>query len=276
MHYTGHHIHTIFDNNVLYLWHYMHYIHYITHIIDDNSSTPYDVTFTICGTSHNDSIYDIKPYMFRTYSLYMASHTVLWPYTIVCLHSHYAWYYTQSIFDVTLNEPILWQEVNVSDHSLYMYDTICTTYDITSTLYDINMWHPTHYIYVILSTMYDNTSLCVVDTTLSICVTSFSLQMISHTLYHTKPQYLWCHIHFGHGITTTVSDIAPIVSLSSQPLHWYHSHFCMTSYPLLYDIIPTKYVTSYALYITSYQLLMSSHFCTYDITASTYETTSNM
>ena len=29
------------------------------------------------GTSHNDSIYDIKTYMFMTYSLYMASHTVL-------------------------------------------------------------------------------------------------------------------------------------------------------------------------------------------------------
>ena len=55
----------------------MHYIHYITHIIYDNSSTLYDVTFTMCVTSHNYTIYDIKPYMFMTYSLYMASRTVL-------------------------------------------------------------------------------------------------------------------------------------------------------------------------------------------------------
>ena len=142
-------ISTLYDNSIWNLWHYMHYIQYITRIIYDNSSPLYDVTFTICGTSHNDSIYDIKPYMFMTYSLYMASHTVLWPHTIVCLHSHYAWYYTQSIFDITQNVAILWQEVNVSHHSLYMYDTICTTYDITSTLYDITplyLWRQVHYI----------------------------------------------------------------------------------------------------------------------------------
>ena len=75
-------ISTLYDNNVWYLWHYMHYIQYITRIIHDNSSPLYDVTFTICGTSHSDSIYDIKPYMFMTYSLYMASHTVLWPHPL--------------------------------------------------------------------------------------------------------------------------------------------------------------------------------------------------
>ena len=81
-------ISTLYDNNIWYLWHYMRYIQYITCIIYDNSFTLYDVTFTICGTSHNDSIYDIKPYMFMTYSLYMASHTVLWPHTIVFISWH--------------------------------------------------------------------------------------------------------------------------------------------------------------------------------------------
>ena len=66
---------------------------------------------------------------------------------------------------------------------------------------------------------------------LGICVTSFALQMTSHPLYHTKPEYLWCHMHFRLDITTPVSDIAPTVSLSSQPLHWYHTHFWMTSHP---------------------------------------------
>ena len=88
-------ISTLYDNNIWYLWQYMHYIQYITHIIYNNSSILYDVTFTICGTSNNDSVYDIKPYMFMTYSLYMASHTVLWPQTIECLRSHSAWYYPQ-------------------------------------------------------------------------------------------------------------------------------------------------------------------------------------
>ena len=70
---------TLYDNNIWNLWHYMHYIRYITHLIYNNSSILYDVTFTICGTSNNDSVYDIQPYMFLTYSIHMASHTVLWP-----------------------------------------------------------------------------------------------------------------------------------------------------------------------------------------------------
>ena len=45
--------------------------------LHDNSSTLYDVTFTICVTSHNDPIYGIKHYMFMLYSLDMASGTVL-------------------------------------------------------------------------------------------------------------------------------------------------------------------------------------------------------
>ena len=124
----------------------------------------------------------------------------------------------------------------VTSHPLYLCKHSHSINDITATLcmilHTVYMWHPTHYIYDIISTMFDNTTLCIVDTILSICVTSFALQMISHPLYHTKPLYLLCHSQFGHGITTTLSNIATTVSLSSQPLHWYHTHFCMTSYPL--------------------------------------------
>ena len=116
-------------------------------------------------------------------------------------------------------------------------------------------WHHIPYIYAIISRKYDMTTLCVNDTTIGICVTYFALQMTSHPLYHTKPQYLWCHIHFSHDIIPPVSDIAPAVSLSSQPLLWYRTHFWMTSH--------THFcVTSYALYITSHQILMSSQYCT--------------
>ena len=96
----------------------------------------------------------------------------------------------------------------------------------------VYMWHHIPYIYEIISTKYDITTLCVGDTTLGICVTSFPLQMTSHTLYHPKPQNLWCHIHFRHDFTSHVSDTAPTLSLSSQPLHWYHTNFWITSHPL--------------------------------------------
>ena len=144
--------------------------------------------------------------------------------------------------------------------------------DITATIcmvsHPVYLWHHIPYIYDIISTKYDITTLCVDDTTLDTCLTCLALQMISHPLYHTKPQYLWCHINFRHYITPPVSDIEPSVSLSSQPLHWYHTHFWMTSHP------PS--VRSYALYITSHPILMSSHYCTYDITTSIFETTSSM
>ena len=69
-------ISTLYDN-LYYKWHHMHYIHSITRVIYDNSCTPYDVTFTICVTSHNDPIYGIKHYMFMLYSLDMASGSVM-------------------------------------------------------------------------------------------------------------------------------------------------------------------------------------------------------
>ena len=59
----------------------------------------------------------------------------------------------------------------------------------------------------------------------------FALQMTTHPMYHTKPQYLWCHIHFRHDNTAPVSDIAPTVSVSSHHLYWHLTHFCMTSHP---------------------------------------------
>ena len=124
----------------------------------------------------------------------------------------------------------------LTSRPLYLCNHTRSLNDITATLcmmsHTVYMWHPIHYIYDVISPTYDNTTLCDVDNTLGIYVTSFALQMISHPIYHTKPQYLWCHIHFRHDLTSTLSDIAPTVSLSSQPLHWYHTHFCMTSYPL--------------------------------------------
>ena len=126
---------TLYDN-LYYFWHHMHYIHSITCIIYEISSTLYDVTSTMCVTYTMTPIYGINHYMFMIYSLDMASGTVLWvhnhcvPSQPLCLTLH------SIFFDISHNVPIVWEEVNVCHHRLYMYDTICTTYDITSTLYD--------------------------------------------------------------------------------------------------------------------------------------------
>ena len=117
--------------------------------------------------------------------------------------------------------------LHLCHHTQPIDDITATTWKVLHAVY---LWYHIPYVFDKISTKYDITTLCVDDTTLGICVTFFALQMTSHTLYHTKPQYLICHIHFRHDITPPVSDIAPTVSLSSQPLHWHHTHFWMTSH----------------------------------------------
>ena len=126
-------ISTVYDHNPKYLWSQMHYIRYITRIIYDISSTLYDVTFTVCYITQ--WLYLWHQTVCLRHIHLMWHHAQFYDHTsIVCLHSHYAWHYTQCTFDMTQNVPVLWKEVNVCHHSLYIYDPICTTYDITSTL----------------------------------------------------------------------------------------------------------------------------------------------
>ena len=87
--------------------------------------------------------------------------------------------------------------------------------------------------------------------------------MTLHLLYHTKPQYLWCHIHFTHHITPLYQTLHPLYlchhNLSTDiklTFEWNHTH-------LLCDIICTIYITT--------SNLMSSHYSTYDITTSIYK-----
>ena len=212
------------------------------------------------------SIHDITTTAFMTSDLlYMTSHP-----RFMTSHPLYLWHHTHSICVITPNISILSNPVYVWQHSHYIcYHMHCiwhhihslwhqtTLFMTSSPLYltshplyltsgSLYLCHHTHsidditaticmnhiqYTWDILSTIFmtsyplDTTTLCVDDTTLGLCMTSFALQKTSHSLYHTKPQYLWHHIHFRH-------DITPTVSLSSQPLHWYYTHFCMTSHPL--------------------------------------------
>ena len=157
-------------------------------------------------TSHSDNVWHLLHYtrhhflrLWHQATIFMTSHPLYltWYLLYLCHHTHH-------IDDITAT---IW----MVSHPVYL-------------------WHHSPYIYDIVSTKYDIRTLCVDDPTLSLCVPSFALQMTSHPFYHTKPQYL-CHIHFRHDITRPVSDIAPSVSLSSQPLRWYHTQFRMTSHP---------------------------------------------
>ena len=158
-------------------------------------------------------------------------------------HMHYMWYHIHSLWHHStlcmISGPLYLTSV-----PLYLCHHSHTIDDITDTIcmtsHPVYLWHHIHYIYDIISTNYDITNLCVYDATLGICMTSFALQMTTHPLYHTKPQYLWWHIHFRQDSTAPLSDITPTLchhTVSTDITHtfvWHHTH-------ILYDIIWTIY-----------------------------------
>ena len=73
----------------------MHYIHYITCIIYDISSALYDVTFTMCVTSQNDSICDIKHYVYDIFTRYDITHSVMTTHPLCA--------FTAIMLDITLS-----------------------------------------------------------------------------------------------------------------------------------------------------------------------------
>ena len=149
-------------------------------------------------------------------------------------HMHYMWHHIHNLgHDITLcmtSGPLYLTSLPLYlCHHTHPIDDITATICMTS--HPVYLWHHIHYIYDIISTKYDITILCVDDATLGICMASFALQMTTHTLDHTKPHYLWCHIHLMHDNTAPVLDIAPTVSMSSDRLRWHLTHLCMTSHP---------------------------------------------
>ena len=149
-------------------------------------------------------------------------------------HVHYMWHHIHNfVHHTTLymtSGPLYLTSLPLHlCHQTHPINDIRATICMTS--HPEYLWHHIHSIYDIISTKYDITTLCVDDATLGMCMTSFALQMTTQPLYHTKPQYLWYHIHFRHDNTAPASDIAPTGSMSSHHLHWHPTHFCMTSHP---------------------------------------------
>ena len=172
-------------------------------------------------------VYDIFIYMASSTVLWPHNHCVPSQKLGLTLHSVYFWHYTQCTNFMKRSEYMSSQHLYVWHHMYYIWHHIHSLWhhttlfmtsrklyltshplyltsrplylcnhthsinDIIATLcmisHTVYMWHPIHYIDDIICTMYDNTTLFVVDTTLGICVTSFAVQTISHPLYDTKP-----------------------------------------------------------------------------------------
>ena len=172
---------------------------------------------------------------------------------------HYIWHHIHSLGHHTTfcmtSSPLY-----LTSRPLYLCHNTHPINYITATICMISqplcLWHCIHYIYDIISTKYDIKTFCVVDTTLGICMTFFALQMTSHPLYHTKPQYLWCHILFRHDITPAVSDITATVSVSSHLLYWwYHNKYGSHHTWHMYDIIHILHEITLTIYDINAQYL---------------------
>ena len=217
----------------LYLWHGTLYVYDIstlygiTHIVMTtqplcNFTATMSQPLYLCH--HTQWINFIIP------SVYMTSQPLC-----VWHHMHYVWHHIQNWGHhntlCMISCPLYLTSLPLYlCHHAHLIDDITATICMTS--HPVYLWHHIHYIYDIISIKYDITTLCVDNTALGIYMTSFALQMLMHTLYQTKPQYLWCHIHFRQDNTAPVSDMAPTVSMSSHRLHWHLTLFCVTSHPL--------------------------------------------
>ena len=90
------------------------------------------------------------------------------------------------MYDIESTVSELTSTVSVSSHPPHWWHHSHYMNGITSSLF----WHHIPYIYEIISTKYDITTLCVDDTTLSICVTSFALQVKLRRLYDPQTTVL--------------------------------------------------------------------------------------
>ena len=228
-------------------------------------STVYDITFTICVTSNKACISDNTHYMFMTYPLYMASHTVLWQHKHcvtsqpLCLTSHplYLCHHTHWINFIKLSACMTSQPLCVWHHMHYMWHHIH------------NLWHHT--------TLYmKSCPLYLTSLPLYLCHHTHTIDNITATICMTShPVYLWHHIHYIYDIISTKSDITTLcVDDATLDICMTSFELEMTMHPLIppyhsiYDVIFTSGRRTQPLYQTSHQLVLCHHSVSTDISPS--------
>ena len=129
--------------------------------------------------------------------------------------------------------------------------------------YSIHVHH-IHYIHDIVSTMYDNTTLCVVDTKLGICVTSFALQMISHPI---TPNHNIYDVTCPSGMTShpMCQTLHPLYlchhNLSTDIIPtfvWHHTQYMRGIICTIYSTISSPYVIT-LLYLSHHNHYIWNH-----------------
>ena len=201
-------------SHALYSFHHTHYIWHLIYYV-------YDVTFTMCVTSHNDPLYGIKHNMFMLYSLDMASGTVLWRKNhsvssqtlCLTLHSMYFWHYTKYTNFLKRSECMSSQPLYVWHPMHYIWHHIHSLSLHTIVVITLHPLDAGHHTPLIGYNSYGNanviSAICPIisNTTSTLSVSSYP----GYQFYHTHSLYsithYTCDIIFSrHAITTTVSD----------------------------------------------------------------------
>ena len=287
----------------------MHYIWHVIYCVWFHIQYMCDLTQWLYLWHHNLYVYDISTLYGITHSVMTtqplhnltATMSDITPTVSVSSHSVYPFYQTQCMNDITATVCMISYALHRTSHPLcmttnhFLYDIKSSISDITSTISDLTSTesvssHPlyrcyhSHYMY---------------DITATVCVISHPVYVWHriHYVGHHNTLCGWHHTQNMYDIICTADDIISTLShqttvfmMSHSLQAWHHIHsirhcphciFVITtspliSHPIVYDIMPSLCVPSYALHITSHLLLISSHYCTYDITTSTYKTTSSM
>ena len=257
--YTGHDIHNFWQPLLLMTSHALysfHHMHYIWHLI-----------YSVWCHIHYVCYITLWPYLWhQTIYVYVifywyGSGTVLWPQNhcvpsqplCLTLHSVYFWHYTKYTNFL--------KEVNVCHHSLYKYDTICTTYDITSTLADntpLFLCHGTNSVYDIICIIYDVThTVCMTKQALyltwnTLKLTSLPLHMSSHPLFWRHHTYsVRYHRWHTYAIIWFIHDMISTLYNNLYYL-WYHMHYIHSITRIIYYISSTLYDVTFTMCVTSH------------------------
>ena len=211
------------------------YPHFMTSFtINDITCTVFFPSHALYMTTHLLSMMSHSLYVLHhTVTLSMVSHTIglcyihlIWHQaqcydhkTIVCLPSHYAWYYTQCIFDIKHNVPIFFKRSEcLSSQSLYLWHhmqyiwhhihslwlqtiEVVTLHPLHSCHHTPNIWHNTYGNTNVISAICHTVS----NTTSTVTVSSNR----GYQLYHTFSLYditnYTCDIIYSmHAIRTTL------------------------------------------------------------------------
>ena len=195
----------------------MPFIDDITCTIYVMASSVYDITFTLCVTSHNACISDIIHSMVMTYPLYIASHKVLWPHNNcvtsqpLCLSSHplYLCHHSQWINFIKSSVCMTSQPLCVWHHMQYMghhmhnlgcHITWCmTSGPLSLTSIPMHLCHHTN---------------TIDDITATICMTSY-------------PVYMWHHIRYIYDIiSANYMTSQPSVLMMQHSAYAWHALHC--------------------------------------------------